>query len=104
MGLAIFEKYSQTKEGTGCSPFLIGASTIRCFDLISQWVKESGFVDIEENKDFWEIYGVKDGFEITITISQEDQNSLINISVFGKMGKTRKKLKEIISQLINYLQ
>ena len=104
MGLALFEKYSQTKEGTDYAPFIVNAPLLRCFEVISKWVKENDYKDIEENKDYWEIYGVKDEFEITITVSQEEKGSLVNISVYGKTGKTRKKLKEIISQLISYIQ
>lgn len=104
MGLAIFEKYSQTKEGTNYAPFIVSAPLIKCLDLTLKWVKENNYQEIEANKDYWEIFCTKDEFEITITLSQEDQGCLFNISVFGKTGKTRKKLREIISQLISYLQ
>ena len=104
MGLAIFEKYSQTKEGTDYAPFIVGAPIAMCFDLISKWVKENKYEEVEENKDYWEIFGKKDEFEVTIIINQEEHGSLVNISVYGKTGKTRKKLKEIISSLISYIQ
>ena len=60
MGLAIFEKYSQTKEGTDYAPFIVGAPIAMCFDLVSKWVKENKYEEVEENKDYWEIFGKKD--------------------------------------------
>ena len=93
-----------TKEGTDYAPFIIGAPILKCFDLILKWVKEKDYQEIEENKDYWEIFGKIEDFEVTFTISQEEQGSLVNISVYGKTGKTRKKLKEIISQLVTYMQ
>ena len=104
MGLAIFENYSQTKEGTNYAPFIVHTLVPKCFDLVNQWMKENNYTDIQPNKDYWEIFGKKDEFEITITISNEEQGSLVNISVFGKTGKTRKKLKEIIKSLIEFIQ
>jgi CO dehydrogenase/acetyl-CoA synthase epsilon subunit len=43
-------------------------------------------------------------FEITIAVTAESNKSLVNMSVYGKRGKTRKKLKEHLSALINYIK
>lgn len=104
MGLAIFENYSQTTEGTNYAPFIVHTPVSKCFEILTKWVKENGYEQVEENKDYWEIFGVKDEFEITIRVDKEEQGSLVNISVFGKTGKTRKRLKEIISQIIDYIK
>lgn len=104
MGLAIFENYSQSKEGTDHSPFIVHTTQVNCLDVISKWVKESGFTNIEINRDYFEIYGEKDGFEMTIIITSEEQGALVNMSVLGKTGKTRKKLKEYLSQLIAFIK
>lgn len=102
MGLAIFENYSHTKEGTNYAPFIVHTSQVSCFDLVVKWVKENAFEAVEVNRDYFEVFGKKDNFEVTIEVTSEEQGALVNISVFGQKGKTRKKLKEIISMLISY--
>ena len=104
MGLAIFENYSQTKEGTNYSPLIVHTSQVHCFDLMCKWINNNSFSNVEINKDFFEIYAEADGFEITISVGEEEHNALLNVSVYGKTGKTRKKLKEYLSKITDYLK
>ena len=100
MGLAIFERYSQSKEGTNYAPLLISASQMRTFDIISQWVKKNNYQESQINKDYFEIFFKDQEFEITIIITTEGDDSLVNATVLGPMGKTRKKLKGLLQDLI----
>lgn len=100
MGLAIFEDYSQSKEGTNYAPFIVNISQVLCYDKILKWVKDNNFNKIIPYKDFFEIFYEDDGFEITISIENHKDNALVNVSVFGKRGKTRKKLISVLNELV----
>ncbi len=102
MGLAIFEDYSQSTEGTNYAPFIVEMSHNQCFDRVLYFLKENNYQEIDAHYEYNEIYAKDGDFEITFTISKEDQHSLVNASVYGPKGKTRKKLKEILKNLISY--
>ena len=104
MGLAIFENYSETKEGTNHAPFIVSMSQMQCFDYIKKWISQNNFSDIKPNKDYFEFFFKDQEFEITITINNEQENSLVNASVYGPTGKTRKKLREILDSLVKYFK
>ena len=104
MGLAIFENYSITKEGTNHAPFIVSMSQMQCFDHIKKWISSQNFIEVKPNSDYFEFFFVDAEFEITITISNEQDNSLVNVFVYGPTGKTRKKLKETLNNLINYFR
>ncbi len=101
MALAIFETYSQSEEGTDHAPLLVSASQMRTFDIVCQSIKKLDVQDLEINKDFFEIFYKEGVFEITISVASEGDNALINASVLGPRGKTRKKLKGLLQDLIN---
>ena len=102
MGLAIFETYSQSTEGTRYAPFIVTISQYQCFDKLKAWVKENGFEQLQIRQDFHEIFAVKDEFEYTFTVTCVDENSLVNVSVFGQRGKTRKLLIQTLDALVKY--
>ena len=100
MSLAIFETYSQTEEGKKHAPFIVDISQVRCFDKILSWLKKENAQDLLAN-DYFEVFYKQDGFEITITVSDYEGQGLVNISVFGKRGKTRKKLLSLLKDLMD---
>ena len=102
MGLAIFENYSVTKEGTNHAPFIVSMSQMQCFDHIKRWISTQSFTNVKPSSDYFEFFFADGEFEITITINNEQDNSLVNVFVYGPTGKTRKKLKEILNKLIEY--
>ena len=102
MGLAIFEDYSQSTEGTNYAPFLVSISQYQCYEKLLKWVKENSFIDIEPNSDYGEIFAKQGEFEITFIVTSEEDKALVNVSVYGPRGKTRKKLKEILNALVKY--
>ena len=102
MGLAIFETYSQSTEGTRYSPFIVTISPYQCFDKLKTWVKENGFENLQIRQDFSEIFAVKEEFEYTFTVTAVEEKALVNVSVFGQRGKTRKRLIETLDALIKY--
>lgn len=100
MGLAIFENYLQSKEGTKYAPLLVSASQMRTFDIVCQWVKNIKTEQLEINKDFFEIFYKQDKYEITISVTSEGDDSLINASVLGPRGKTRKRLVDLLQEIM----
>ena len=102
MALAIFEDYSQTIEGTNHAPFIVDISSIQCYDKLLKWVKENHFEDIQPMKDYLEIFAKKEGFEYTFRVDDEKGNALVNASVYGKRGRTRKKLIQLLAELVKY--
>ena len=101
MGLAIFDKYSQSKEGTKYAPLLVSASQMRTFDIVCQWAKKLDCEQLEINKDFFEIFYKQDKYEITISVTSEGDDSLISASVLGPMGKSRKKLTDLLQEIMH---
>lgn len=102
MGLAIFETYSQSTEGTRYSPFIVTISQYQCFDKLKSWVRENGFENLQIRQDFSEIFAEKEGFEYTFIVTAVEEKALVNVSVYGKRGKTRKLLIETLDKLIKY--
>ena len=102
MGLAIFETYSQSTEGTRYAPFIVTISQYQCFDKMKKWVNENGFQELQIRQEFHEIFAIKDKFEYTFTVTSVDENSLVNVSVYGKRGKTRNLLIETLDALVKY--
>ncbi len=94
--------YSQSKEGTNVSPFIVEISQPRCFSLVKEWLEASNFEEIEPNPDYFEIFAKQNGFEFTFTISEEDHKALVNVSVYGKFGKTNKILRNTLKNMISY--
>ena len=101
MGLAIFENYSQSTEGTKYAPLLVSATQMRTFDIVCQWVKGIKTDELEINKDFFEIFYREGEYEITVSITSEGDDSLINASVLGPRGKTRKKLINLLQEIMH---
>ena len=99
MSLAIFENYSQTIEGKKYAPFIVDVSQVRCFDRILKWLKNQNTQDLLTN-DYYEVFYKQDDFEITVTVSYFEGKGLVNASVFGPRGKTRKKLLLLLSDLM----
>lgn len=102
MGLALFETYSQSKEGTRYAPFIVTISQYQCFEKLKSWINRHNFSNLDVRNDFFEIFAVKDEFEYTFTVTSVNENALVNVSVFGKRGKTRRKLIETLDELIKY--
>ena len=100
MGLTIFEKYTQSTEGTKYAPLLVSASQMRTFDIVCQWVKKIECEELDINKDFFEIFYKQDKYEITISITSEGDDSLVNASVLGPRGKSRKKLIDLLQEIM----
>ena len=48
------------------------------------------------------IFAKQNGFEFTFTISEEDHKALVNVSVYGKFGKTNKILRNTLKNMISY--
>lgn len=99
MSLAIFENYSQTIEGKKYAPFIVDVSQVRCFDRILKWLKNQNTQDLLTN-DYYEVFYKQDDFEITITVSDYEGKGLVNASVYGPRGKTRKKLLSLLNDLM----
>ena len=101
MGLAIFENYSETIEGTNHAPFIVDIPRAQCFETIKKWVQSKNFEQVDINNIYFEIFYIQEEFEFTILIGNDGENALVNASVFGKTGKTRKKLNQLLKELID---
>ena len=102
MGLGLFETYSQSTEGTRYAPFIVTISQYQCFDKLKKWVNENGFTELQIRQDFSEIFAKKDEFEYTFIVTDVEEKALVNVSVYGQCGKTRKRLIETLDALIKY--
>ena len=100
MGFFLFENYSATKEKSRKYPSLIIKKPInRVFEDLTKFVKDQGFDSIKTNEEFYDIYGERYGYEISIQLAVDGFNTLLNMSIYGekKRGRTRKAFKRYYS-------
>lgn len=96
MGFFLFENYSATKENSRKYPPLIIKKPInRVYDELIKFVKKQGFESIKTSEEFYDIYGERYGYEISIQLAVDGFNTLLNMSIYGekKRGRTRKVFK-----------
>jgi len=107
MGFFLFENYSETKEKSRkYRPLIIKKPINVVYDTLVDYIKKEGFEDIKANEEFYDIYGNRYGYEISIQLAVDGFNTVLNMSIYGekKRGRTRKVLKryyQSIEQLLS---
>lgn len=97
MGLALFENYSSTssRRRSKYPSISVNKPCNVVFREISEFIKKENFFNIKCNEEYYDIYGEKNGYELSVQISVDGLKTNIDMSVFGakKRGRTRRFLK-----------
>lgn len=103
----LFDTYVSTSEPSSkkgkLTPIEISDSPNNVFDSIYQYLKDNEYSDIVAKEDYYDLFGVKDYFEVSFNIVNNSGKSLLQISVYSeiKKGKVKRKLKEIYSEMLD---
>lgn len=105
----LFEKYTSTSDGTKNKKFpsiKVHKSSITVFSLLKEELKKEGFYEITANEEYLDLFGIKQGFELSIQIAQNGLDCFVNMSVFGenKRGRTRKFFKRYYNKFKQILE
>lgn len=75
------------------------------FEKIKQYMNENNYLEQEINEEYFDLFGVKDGFEVSFIVSRNEGRTIIEMNVYGenKRGKVKRKLKEIYADIAQYL-
>lgn len=102
---AIFEKYSQSSfelKKKEYWPIETKMSMNIIEQMLLDYFTKKGYKNITKLEGFKELFGEKDGFEVTFhLIMQNPPTVRILVSVYGEnqMGRTRKYMKEVLDEL-----
>lgn len=101
--IGIFENFSKTSEKPGSKflPIIVKGTPNFLFYQIVKKLEEMGFA-VTANNNYYDIFHVDGGFEITYILCADDSgNCIINFTVYSehKRGRTRGKLKKEIMML-----
>ena len=110
MLFGLFENYTSTDQPSAKRkkfPVLtVNKISNRVFDIVLAKVKEEGFYNITANPEYFDIYGEKAGFELSIQICATGTKTIVEMSVYGehRRGQTRKFFKRyyhLFTSLLN---
>lgn len=98
------EKYSYTQEqfkDVALRPISLHLGVRLAMDMIAKHFENDGFFDITINDTFNDAFAKKNDLEYTITGTQYDGGTLLNVFVYceTKIGKSRKALRNEVMQL-----
>ena len=102
-----FDTYASTSEPSAKKgkllPIEINDSPNNVFDSISQYLKEDGYTDIVLKEEYYDLFGIKDYYEVSFNIVNNSGKSLLQISVYSeiKKGKVKRRLKQIYSEMLD---
>ena len=104
--LEIFENYSVANPDCKIKPIESNLSINELLIILENHFKTQEYNNIFIDNNFCEIYAKKNGFEVSLQLIQSKQGSLINASVYGrnKRGKTRKYLKQLLTDIKNIIK
>lgn len=109
MFFGLFETYTSTESRSSrrrkMGPINVDKPSTIIFKRISDKLKDDGFYNITADPEYLDIYGEKNGFEVSIQISANGLSSFIEMSVLGehKRGRTRRYFKKYYISLRDYL-
>ena len=102
-----FDTYASTSEPSSkkgkLPPIEISNSPSNVFDSIHCYLKENGYTKIVDREEYNDLFGIKDYFEVSFNIVNNNGKSLLQISVYSeiKKGKVKRKLKHIYSEMLD---
>lgn len=110
MLFGLFENYTSTDQPSAkrkkFPALTVNRISNRVYDIVLEKVKEEGFYNITANSEYFDIYGEKAGFELSVQISATGQNSIVEMSIYGehRRGRTRKFFKRYYHLFENLLK
>ena len=102
-----FDTYASTSEPSSkkgkLPPIEISNSPSNVFDSIHCYLKENGYTDIVAKEEYYDLFGIKDYFEVSFNIVNNKRTRLLKIAVYSeiKKGKVKRKLKQIYSEMLD---
>ena len=105
-----FDTYASTKEPSAkrgrLIPLEINDSPNNVFDSIKRYLEENSYQEVTAKIDYYDLFGIKDGFEASFNIINSNGKSLLQISVYSeiKKGRVKRRLKQIYSEMIDLFE
>lgn len=102
-----FDTYASTKEPSAKKgrfpPIEINDSPTNVFESIKRYLSENDYHDIVTKIDYYDLFGIKDDFEISFNVINNNGKALLQISVYSeiKKGRVKKRLKNLYSEMLD---
>ena len=102
-----FDTYASTNEPSSkkgkLPPLEISDSPVNVFDSIKKYLTEDGYTDIAAREEYYDLFGIKDYYEVSFNIVNNNGKSLLQMSVYSeiKKGKVKKRLKQIYEEMLD---
>ena len=103
----LFDNYASTSEPSSkrgkLPPLEISDSPNNVFDSINQYLKENEYTDVVAKEDYFDLFGIKDYFEVSFNVVNNNGKSLLQISVYSdiRKGRVKRRLKQIYSEMLD---
>ena len=103
----LFDNYASTREPSSKKgkllPIEISDSPNNVFDSVCSYLKEEGYTDIVAKEEYYDLFGIKDYFEVSFNVVNNNGKSLLQISVYSdiRKGRVKRRLKQIYSEMLD---
>lgn len=101
----LFDSYASTKDPSATKgkllPLMVSDSPGNIFDSIKKYLEENGYSEITGREEFYDLFGVKEQYEVSFNIAPFQNKSVVQISVYSekKKGRVKRRLKQIYAEM-----
>lgn len=102
----LFDTYASTREPgskKGKLPLIdINDSPNNVFASIKRYLQDDEYTAVVIKEDYYDLFGIKDDFEVSFNVINNNGKSLLQISVYSeiKKGRVKKRLKLIYEEML----
>ena len=102
----LFDTYASTKDPGAkrgiLPPLEISDSPTNVFDTIKRYLEDNQYTNIVAKQDYFDLFGVKDDYEISFNVINNNGKSMLQISVYSeiKKGRVKKRLRIIYEEMV----
>lgn len=103
--MGLFNEYASTSLPSSSRgkfrPITVTDLQSNVFARLKAYLEKNNFEDIEANEQFFDLYGVRYGYEYSFVITRVEGRSIIEINVYKENSHfgMKKRLKEIYSKV-----
>ena len=100
-----FDTYASTTDPSSLKgklpPIKVNDSPGNVFDSLMKYLKDEGYENLTCREDYYDLFGIKDEFEVSFVVANSENKSLIQISVYSekKKGRVKRRLRQIYSEI-----
>lgn len=102
--MGLFDKFSSTTTAKSrLKPLVVKMFADDAKNIALQYFKDNNYKNITNNDDYLDLYGERNGYEVSLEFTKNGSSTIVNVSVFGenKIGRTSFALKRIYKDLID---